>query len=126
MDYRRPQAAEQPIKPWVIAHKMARALVELDEFHVGALHPLREAPRNPRKREHGVAPALGRHAIQQVDEAVFQPPYAKGVDHVHDERRGRAHPDPSSPATRSASSIAGSMSLMNTRNVSAAVSGRAS
>src|ERR1041384_6973011 len=104
---------------------MARPFVELDEFHVGALHPLGKAAGNAREREHGVTPALGRHAIQQVDEAVFQPADTEGVHHVHDEGGGRAHLDPFCAATRRAWSIAGSISLVKTRKVSAAACGRA-
>src|SRR5262249_55499399 len=63
MHYGRPQPAEQPVKARVIAHEMARTFVELDEFHVGPLHPLGKAAGNAREREHGVTPALGRHAI---------------------------------------------------------------
>src|ERR1051325_8319837 len=105
---------------------MARPFVELDEFHVGALHPLGKAAGNAREREHGVTPALGRHAIQQVDEAVFHPADTEGVHHVHDEGGGRAHLDPFCAATRRAWSIAGSISLVKTRKVSAAAWGRAS
>jgi len=119
----RAKLVEQAVEARIVAHEVPRALVELDELHVGPLHALCEAPRDPCERDDRVAPALGGHAVQEVHQAVFQAAYRKAVHHVSDERGLRLQRTLPCPLTARLFSIDGSMSRTNRRSVSAAASG---
>ena len=126
---------EQTVQARIVAHEMARALLaERDAPHVGRVDALRELGRTSVNATTACRQRRARHAVDQVDDPVFEPADAEAVNHVDDQRAEARHAAsivrrqcadaPAWPRSRaSAASIDGVISAANSLNVAAAFAG---
>ena len=83
--------AEQPIQARIKFDAVAGWLVQRQKFDVSPGDALAKRWRAVGKRHHRMTKALGRHAVDQVDDAVFQPTDVETVNEVHHQRPCIAH-----------------------------------
>ena len=82
------QLAKQPKQRWVQPKRVPGTFVQRDVADVLACDPRREAGIDLGQRQDGMPPFLRRQPIDEIHDAVLEPPDLEPVDDVHDQRRG--------------------------------------